>query len=60
MNQLIVLDPTGTQLPGSFTVTQITNVAFGGPQNKTLFITSFGDNRGQLRSVDLEVPGLPF
>jgi sugar lactone lactonase YvrE len=57
---IIVLDSSGTQLPGSFSVSQPTNVAFGGPESKTLYVTSFGDNRGQLRSVELEVPGFPY
>lgn len=57
---VVALDKEGTQLPGSFTVAQVTNLAFGGADQKTLFVTSFGDNRGQLYSVDLEVAGVPY
>jgi gluconolactonase len=57
---VIVLDKDGNQLDGNFSVSQVTNMAFGGPENRTLFVTSFGDNKGQLRSVELEVPGYPF
>jgi gluconolactonase len=39
----------------------VTNVAFGGPEHKTLFITSMGtgDHRGVFR-VELGVPGMPY
>jgi gluconolactonase len=39
----------------------LTNVAFGGPERRTLFISSFsGGGRGGLFSVELNVPGLPY
>lgn len=59
-NMIVALDSSGTQLPGSFSMMQPTNLAFGGPENKTLYVTGFGDNRGQLRAVELEVPGFPY
>jgi gluconolactonase len=39
----------------------VTNVAFGGPERKTLFITSMGsgEQRGVFR-VELNVPGFPY
>ena len=42
-------------------VQSATNVAFGGVERKTLFITALGtgSNRGLLR-VDLAFPGLPY
>jgi gluconolactonase len=58
--ELAIVDPSGQKI-GSFTgIDQITNIAFGGPENKTMYITSFGDNRGMLRSVEMEVPGFPY
>jgi gluconolactonase len=56
-----VYSPTGTQLgtirPG-FTGT--TNVAFGGSDRQTLFITSGPWNDSGLYSVRLNVPGYPY
>jgi gluconolactonase len=37
----------------------VTNVAFGGPERKTLFITSLGDSQ-RLHYVELAIPGLPY
>jgi gluconolactonase len=39
----------------------VTNVAFGGAEHKTLFITSMGsgNQRGVFR-VELNVPGFPY
>jgi gluconolactonase len=34
----------------------VTNVAFGGPEGKTLFVTTTGG----LYRVELPIPGLPF
>jgi gluconolactonase len=36
----------------------VTNVAFGGPENKTLFITSL--QPAALRRVELNIPGYPY
>ena len=61
--RVVVLDASGMQIatisvPGADSVT---NVAFGGPEHKTLFITSMrgGDKPGLFR-VELGVPGLPY
>jgi len=55
-----VYDPAGTSL-GTITVPDIsgpdpTNVAFGGPERKTLYITG----AEYLRSVELLIPGYPY
>jgi gluconolactonase len=51
-----VLAPDGTQLGTINGVTSATNVAFGGPERKTLFIT--GGN--SLYSIELNIPGYPY
>ena len=61
--RVVVLDPNGAEI-GSIAVPQaesVTNVAFGGPEQRTLFITSMGSGtqRGVFR-VELNVPGLPY
>jgi gluconolactonase len=61
--RVVVLSKAGMEIgaiavPGAESVT---NVAFGGPERKTLFITSMGsgEKRGVFR-VELNVPGLPY
>jgi gluconolactonase len=51
----------GTIGPQGFDNQGLTNVAFGGPNRTTLFISGFtqGD-QGGLYSVELQVPGLPY
>ena len=61
--RIAVLSAQGTEI-GSIPVNQaesVTNVAFGGPAHKTLFITSMGvgNQRGVFR-IALDVPGLPY
>jgi gluconolactonase len=61
--RIAVLSPAGTEI-GSVAVDaaeSVTNVAFGGPEHKTLFITSMGTGmqRGVFRA-ELNVPGLPY
>ena len=61
--RIVVLSPSGVEI-GSVGVGQaenVTNVAFGGPEHKTLFVTSMGtgDQRGVFRA-DLNVPGFPY
>jgi gluconolactonase len=52
-----VLTPAGAPL-GSITATSETsNVAFGGPEGTTLFITTL---RSGLYSLDVGIPGLPY
>lgn len=60
-----VIDPDGNQI-GSFGGNQafdrdITNLAFGGPNRTTLFVTTLtqGD-QGGVFSVELNIPGLPY
>jgi gluconolactonase len=58
---VVVLGPTGTEL-GRVTLTGVqaaSNVAFGGADGKTLFITSLDAKPGVFQ-VPLGVPGLPF
>jgi gluconolactonase len=61
--RVVVLDARGMET-ASVAVPQaesVTNVAFGGPEHKTLFITSMGSGmqRGLYR-VELAVPGFPY
>jgi gluconolactonase len=61
--RVVVLSAAGMPV-GAIAMDQaesVTNVAFGGPERKTLFITSMGtgDKRGVFR-VELNVPGLPY
>jgi len=61
--RVAVLAPDGTELT-SIAVPQaesVTNVAFGGMDRKTLFITAMGsgEQRGVFR-VELHVPGMPY
>jgi gluconolactonase len=42
-------------------VQQVTNVAFGGPEQKTLFITALGSgSRAGLFKLASEIPGMPY
>jgi gluconolactonase len=50
-----VYSPTGDLL-GTLTAPGAANVAFGGPDRRTLFITA----TTTLRSIDLAIPGLPY
>ena len=59
---VVVLDTTGKELSriavdGSGSVT---NLAFGGTDRKTLFITNLGDTAQGLHSMAIDVPGLPY
>jgi gluconolactonase len=59
---VVVLDPTGKTVVATINIPssgEITNLAFGGPERKTLFITFLG-NTGGIFKVDLAVPGLPY
>jgi gluconolactonase len=61
--RVVVVSPEDKEL-GSIAVAQaesVTNVAFGGPTHKTLFITSMGSGmqRGVFR-IELNVPGFPY
>jgi gluconolactonase len=50
-----VYDPSGNAL-GTLAAQGAANVAFGGPDHRTLFITA----TATLYSVDLQIPGLPY
>jgi gluconolactonase len=59
--QIAVLGPTGTEL-GHITVTgaqAASNVAFGGADHKTLFITTLDSSPGVFQ-VAMPLPGMPF
>jgi gluconolactonase len=58
---VVVLDANGMMI-GSIAINppgNVTNVAFGGLDRKTLFVTALGNDPG-LWTVDLDVPGLPY
>ena len=59
---MIVLDAAG-KLLGTITMADpieaLTNVAFGGVDRRTLYITGLGTNRGVFE-IQLNVPGLPY
>lgn len=62
---VLVYSPSGERLGsignGAFGGQGVTNVAFGGPNLTTLFITTFsGNGNTGLFSVELNVPGLPY
>jgi gluconolactonase len=61
--RIVILSPQGSEI-GSIPIDQaesVTNIAFGGPEHKTLFVTSMGTGiqRGVFR-IDLNVPGMPY
>jgi gluconolactonase len=61
-SEVVIMDPTGTteitrlSVPASG---DLTNLAFGGPEHRTLFVTFLG-NMGGLYKIDLAVPGRPY
>lgn len=58
--KIAVYTPSGT-LHGEITVgNSVTNVAFGGPQNQTLYVTTNNNQNGELMAVELDIPGLPY
>jgi gluconolactonase len=59
---VIVVKPDGTKL-GTITIPQgvVTNVAFGGTDHQTLYITAQGSGKAQgVSKIHLNVPGLPY
>jgi gluconolactonase len=59
-----VFDPDGNQLasfggPGTF-AGNVTNLAFGGPNRTTLFITTLTQGGGGVYSTETNTPGLPY
>jgi gluconolactonase len=62
-NRIDVFKPDGSPVAGSITTTgtSVTNVAFGGAEHKTLYITvNTADGTGALHSVELDIPGYPY
>lgn len=60
---VVVLSPAGLEIgriPAPSPNASVTNVAFGGRDRKTLFITALGGAGRGLYQVKLQVPGLPF
>lgn len=60
---VVVLSPAGQEIariPAPSANASVTNVAFGGRDRKTLFITALGGSGRGLYQVRLQVPGLPF
>jgi gluconolactonase len=60
-----VFSPDGERLgvigPNGFGGQGVTNVAFGGANRTTLFVTTFSQGQnGGLFSVELQVPGMPY
>ena len=54
-HKVVVFAPDGTMI-GSIPAPQAANVAFGGPEGRTLFITA----GPSVLAVDLAIPGLPY
>jgi gluconolactonase len=56
-----VFDPAGTELGRIAVRQQLTNVAFGGPERRTLYAVG-GDpnNANALYSIELAIPGWPY
>ncbi len=57
--KLVVLDGTDFDLLGSFDIPGITNVAFGGNDGHTLFVTTLG-GKPAVWQARVEIPGLPY
>jgi gluconolactonase len=55
-----VYDVAGTKIGSVTGVASCTNVAFGGADRKTLYITAGPDQNGALYSAQLIVPGYPY
>jgi len=64
MRRIRVFDPEGNQLAsfggqGTF-ANNVTNLAFGGANRTTLFITTLAQNGGGVYVVEGNIPGLPY
>ena len=59
----IIVNPTGSgMMIGSLTlaaVQSVTNIAFGGADHKTLYITGLGNSKG-LFQMTMNLPGRPY
>jgi gluconolactonase len=59
-NQVRVFEPDGTPIDEiNVDVQSVTNVAFGGADRKTLYITGLGNNKG-LFQLPVDIPGRPY
>jgi gluconolactonase len=61
-NTVVVLDPSGNEIKPALTVPgvqAVTNVAFGGADHKTLFITTLDTSPGVF-TVQMPLPGMPY
>ena len=60
---VVIVSPQGKEVgrisvPG---VTSVSNVAFGGPDHKTIYITGLGNGtRGGVFKLASQIPGMPF
>lgn len=52
-----VYRPDGSPIGNIAVGSNVTNVAFGGPNQSTLYITTFSK---ELKSVELDIPGFPY
>jgi gluconolactonase len=66
-NQIIhIFDPQGNEIASfggmaSGFTNQVTNLAFGGPDRKTLFVTTAAQGtNGGVFAIDMNIPGLPY
>jgi sugar lactone lactonase YvrE len=65
-NRLFLINPTGTGTSlGLITgVQSVTNIAFGGANHQTLYVTGLGNGMGGsamgLYRADMPLPGMPF
>ena len=55
--QVMVLDP-GHQMLGTLNLPEVTNLAFGGPDRRTLYATTLQDPG--LHAVELDIPGFAY
>lgn len=56
--QIVVIDNSGTVVDNIQVGASVTNIAFGGPNRTTMFITSL--QPAALRTIEMDIPGLPY
>ena len=57
-SKIVVLDSSGSFVDDIDVGTSVTNIAFGGADRRTMFITSLSP--AALRTMDMDIPGLPY
>jgi gluconolactonase len=58
-DQIVVYDKDGAKYETAISVgASVTNIAFGGPTNTTMFITSLSP--AALRTIEMDIPGFPY